>query len=212
MSGDCLFKEICPVPRSPILQCFSQWLATVSALLLLAACAASEPGYNSGQVGPVDCKDFRIQSVREDLKPPTEKSCIIARSNEVQINGSGYIRTFVADSSYMLVILETLSTAGHYVLPHTETQGTLLRLEAVKTQATDWQDLPALEINGYTYRLARFRLSKFDQDCIGFLTFGGVRAQGYVSRTFGYSCKKSGNGKMDISDIRKDLEGLRVWI
>jgi len=171
-----------------------------------------EPGYNSGQVGPVDCKDFRIQSVREDLKPPAEKSCIITRSNEVQVNGSGYIRTFVADSSYMLVILETLSATGHYVLSHTETQSALLWLEAVKTQAVDWQDLPALEINGGTYRLARFRLSKFNQDCIGFLTFGAVRAQGYESRTFGYSCKKSGKGKMDISDIRKDLEGLRVRI
>jgi hypothetical protein len=171
-----------------------------------------EPGYNSGQVGPVPCQDFRIQSVREDVKPPTEKSCVIARASEVQITGSGYVRSFTTDSSYMFAILETLSESGHYVLPHIETQSALLRLNDIKTQATDWQDLPAIQVNGRSYRLARFRLSKFDQDCIGFLTFGGVRAQGYTSRTFGYSCKLDGKGKMEISDIRKDLEGLRVRI
>jgi hypothetical protein len=201
-----------PVPYSPNRQGLSQCLVAISVILLLSACAMMEPGYNTGQVGPVPCENFRIQSVREDVKPPTEKSCVISRSSEVQVTGSGYMRTFATDSSYMFAILETLSESGHYVLSHIETQGALSRIDDIRTQATDWQDLPTLEANGRSYKLSKFRLSKYDQDCIGFLTFGSVRAQGYTSRTFGYSCKRAGKGEMEISDIRKDLEGLRVQI
>jgi hypothetical protein len=208
----CFYQGACFVPRSPLFQCFPHWLAAVSSILLLTACATTEPGYNSGQVGPVDCKNFRIQSTREDMHPPKERSCIIARSDDAQITGSGYIRFFEADSSNMMVVLETLSSTGHFVLTHAEIQGALARLELIKDQAVDWQDLPAIESNGHTYKLSRFRLNKSNRECIGFLTQGLVRAQGYQSRTFGFSCKRAGKGKLEITDIRKDLDGLRVTI
>jgi hypothetical protein len=208
----CFYEGACFVSRSSLFQCLLHLLAAVSSILLLAACAATEPGYNSGQVGPVDCKNFRIQSVREDLHPPNEKNCVIARSGDAQITGSGYIRFFEADNSYMMVLLETISPASRFVLSHVETQGALSHLALIKDQAVDWQDLPALESNGHTYKLSRFRLSKFNQECIGFLTQGLVRAQGYQSRTSGFSCKQAGKGKLEITDIRKDLDGLRVTI
>lgn len=93
-----------------------------------------------------------------------------------------------------------------------EIQGALAQVDLIKDQAVEWQDLPALESNGHTYKLSRFRLSKVNQECIGFLTLGLVRAQGYQSRTSGFSCKRTGNGKLEIPDIRKDLDGLRVTI
>jgi hypothetical protein len=188
------------------------WLAAVSSLLLLAACATTEQGYNSGQAGTVDCKNFRIQSTCKDLRPPNEKSCIIGRSDDVQVTGSGYIRFFEADHSYMMVMLETISSTGHFVLSHVDVQGALAQMDLIKDQAIEWQDLPALESNGQTYKLSRFRLSKVNQECIGFLTQGLVRAQGYQSRTSGFSCKRTGKGKLEITDIRKDLDGLRVTI
>ncbi len=200
------------MPRSSFFQCQLHWLATISSILLLTACATTEQGYNSGQAGLVDCKNFRIQSTREDLRPPNENSCIIGRSDDVQVTGSGYIRFFEADNNYMMVLLETISSTGHFVLGHMEIQGALAQVDLIKDQAVEWQDLPALESNGHTYKLSRFRLSKVNQECIGFLTQGLVRAQGYQSRTSGFSCKRTGNGKLEIPDIRKDLDGLRVTI
>jgi hypothetical protein len=208
----CFYQGAFFVPRSPLFQGLPHWLAAVSSILLLAACATTEQGYNSGQAGPVDCKNFRIQSVREDLHPPNDKSCIIVRSDDVQVTGSGYIRFFEADSSNMVAMLETISSTGHFVLSHVEIQGALMPLDLIKSQAVDWQDLPAIESNGHTYKLSRFRLSKANRECIGFLTQGLVRAQGYQSRTSGFSCKRAGKGKLEITDIRKDLDGLRVTI
>lgn len=208
----CFYEKACFMPRSPLFQCLPHWLAAVSSIFLLTACTITEPGYNSGQAGPVDCKNFRIQGTREDLRPPNEKSCIIGRSDDAQVTGSGYIRFFEADNSYMMVLLETISSTGHFVLSHVELQGALAQIDLIKDQAVEWQDLPPLESNGHTYKLSRFRLSKVNQECIGFLTQGLVRAQGYQSRTSGFSCKRAGKGKLEITDIRKDLDGLRVTI
>mgnify|MGYP007027778025 CR=1 FL=1 len=63
---------------------------------LLSACKTSEPAYTSGQVGTVDCKDFRIQSLRPEFQAAAEAKCVIARTEYAEVNGTAFLREFKA--------------------------------------------------------------------------------------------------------------------
>jgi hypothetical protein len=181
-----------------------------SVLLLGSGCQTPEGQYSTGQNGPVDCANFRIQSVRSDLKPDREKSCWISTAPTVEHVATGCGRAFEADTSYMIVSLDIAGT--NTMMNHREPQAVLRSFTVVKNGALDWEESPSVTINDKTYKLTKFSLDERKRSCIGFVNYGNSVQIGYRSILYGYSCMSSKNGKMPEAAIVKDLEALRVRI
>jgi hypothetical protein len=179
-------------------------------LLFGSGCQTTEGQYSSGQNGPVDCANFRIQSARSDLKPDQEKSCWISTAPTIEHVATGYGRAFDAGSSYMIVLLNVAGT--NTLMNHREPQAILRDFAAVRNGALDWEESPSVTVNSKTYKLTKFSLEKQTQSCIGFVNYGNSVQNGYRSILYGYSCMSSSNGKMPEAAIVKDLEALRVRI
>lgn len=177
---------------------------------LLSACKTSEPAYTSGQVGTVDCKDFRIQSLRPEFQAPAESKCVIARTDDVEVNGTAFVREFKAQQAWMHVFFERLAPVGHFVLAHSELPGPLMEVEQIKKESSDWEALPPLEVSGERYQLSRFRLPKVGIHCVAFLANVLHRDFGYEGRVSGYSCRPQKKGALSMDDVRRELEALRV--
>jgi hypothetical protein len=180
----------------------------VSLVVMCSGCVTTEQSYSSGQDGAVDCKDFRIQSSRDDMKPATEKSCWIATANTVQHVATGYGRHFESGTGFMNTLLYAAGT--HTYILHRDTQALLVDFPQVKKEATGWEELPPVEANGRRFKLQKFSLNESKQDCIGYAAYGNSVYNGYNSILSGYSCKFRNQGKMQIPDIQKDLDALRV--
>jgi hypothetical protein len=185
-------------------------IISIGILLICAGCQTSEGQYSSGQSGPLDCANFRIQSVRSDLKPDQEKSCWISTTPNIEHVATGYGRAFETNSSYMIVLLHIAGT--NTLIRHREPQAILRDIGVVKNEAADWEEMPAVTVNDKTYKLSKFSLDKQNQSCIGFVNYGNSVQVGYRSIIYGYSCMPSKNGKMPEAAIVKDLEALRVRI
>ncbi|UEM22897.1 hypothetical protein JL100_009195 [Skermanella mucosa] len=180
----------------------------VSAIFLASGCATTGEPYSSGKSGSVDCDNFRIQSTRSDLKPATEKNCWSGNVDSVEYVATNYARHFESGTGYMNALLQV---AGHNTLVvHRETQALLSGFERVRKEGTGWQELPSLESNGRKYRLSKFSLARSMHDCIGYSAFGNSFEHGYRSILFGYSCKLPQQGRMQVEDLQKDLDGLQV--
>jgi hypothetical protein len=182
----------------------------VGVLIICSGCQTTEGQYSTGQNGPVDCANFRIQSVRSDLKPDREKSCWISTAPTVEHVATGYGRAFEADSSYMIVSLDIAGT--NTMMKYREPQAILRSFTVVNNEALDWEDSQSVIVNNRTYKLAKFSLDKQRQSCIGFVNYGNSVQIGYRSILYGYSCMSSTNGRMPEAAIVKDLEALRVRI
>jgi hypothetical protein len=182
----------------------------VGVLLICSGCQTTEGQYSTGQNGPVDCANFRIQNVRSDLKPDREKSCWISTAPTVEHVATGYGRAFEADSSYMIVSLDIAGT--NTMMKYREPQVILQGFTVVNNEALDWEESPSVTVNNKTYKLSKFSLDKQKQSCIGFVNYGNSVQVGYRSIIYGYSCMPSKNGKMPEAAIVKDLEALRVRI
>ncbi|UEM05488.1 hypothetical protein JL101_008625 [Skermanella rosea] len=183
-------------------------VSLVGAVLLVSGCATTGESYTSGKSGPMDCKDFRIQSARGDLKPAREKDCWSGNVGSVEHVGTRYGRYFETSTGYMNTMLDV---AGHGTLiNHRELQALLTGLNRVKMEGAGWEELPPLEANGRRYRLMKFSLAASHHDCIGFSAFGDSVQHGYRSSLFGYSCKLPKQGSMQVQDLQKDLDALRV--
>jgi len=182
----------------------------VGVLIICSGCQTTEGQYSTGQNGPVDCANFRIQSVRSDLKPDRERSCWISTAPTVEHVATGYGRAFEADSSYMIVSLDIAGT--NTMMKYREPQAILRSFTVVNNEALDWEDSQSVIVNNRTYKLAKFSLDKQRQSCIGFVNYGNSVQIGYRSILYGYSCMSSSNGKMPEAAIVKDLEALRVRI
>ena len=179
-------------------------------VLASAACQSNEKAYFSGQDGPVDCADFRIQSSRADLKPDGKKSCWISTSNTVEHVATGYGRAFESSSNYMATMLYL--AGGKTIMSHREPQSLLGDFSMIKNEAEAWEVLPSVRVNDKTYKLMRFSLEKRKFSCIGFVHYGDSIAHGYRSINFGFSCMPSQNGIMPEAAILKDLGALHVRI
>jgi hypothetical protein len=182
----------------------------VGVLIICSGCQTTEGQYSTGQNGPVDCANFRIQSVRSDLKPDRERSCWISTAPTVEHVATGYGRAFEADSSYMIVSLDIAGT--NTMMKYREPQAILRSFTVVNNEALDWEDSQSVIVNNRTYKLAKFSLDKQRQSCIGFVNYGNSVQIGYRSILYGYSCMSSTNGRMPEAAIVKDLEALRVRI
>jgi hypothetical protein len=182
----------------------------VGVLIICSGCQTTEGQYSTGQNGPVDCANFRIQSVRSDLKPDRERSCWISTAPTVEHVATGYGRAFEADSSYMIVSLDIAGT--NTMMRYREPQAILRSFTVVNNEALDWEESQSVTVNNRTYKLAKFSLDKQRQSCIGFVNYGNSVQVGYRSIIYGYSCMPSSNGKMPEAAIVKDLEALRVRI
>jgi hypothetical protein len=182
----------------------------IGILLICSGCQTTEGQYSTGQNGPVDCANFRIQSVRSDLKPDREKSCWISTAPTVEHVATGYGRAFEAGSSYMIVSLDIAGT--NTMMKYREPQAILRSFTVVNNEALDWEESPSVTVNNKTYKIAKFSLDKQKQSCIGFVNYGNSVQIGYRSILYGYSCMSSSNGKMPEAAIVKDLEALRVRI
>jgi hypothetical protein len=182
----------------------------VGVLIICSGCQTTEGQYSTGQNGPVDCANFRIQSVRSDLKPDRERSCWISTAPTVEHVATGYGRAFEADSSYMIVSLDIAGT--NTMMKYREPQAILRSFTVVNNEALDWEDSQSVIVNNRTYKLAKYSLDKQRQSCIGFVNYGNSVQIGYRSILYGYSCMSSTNGRMPEAAIVKDLEALRVRI
>lgn len=182
----------------------------IGVLIICSGCQTTEGQYSTGQNGPVDCANFRIQSVRSDLKPDRERSCWISTAPTVEHVATGYGRAFEADSSYMIVSLDIAGT--NTMMKYREPQAILRSFTVVNNEALDWEDSQSVIVNNRTYKLAKYSLDKQRQSCIGFVNYGNSVQIGYRSILYGYSCMSSTNGRMPEAAIVKDLEALRVRI
>jgi hypothetical protein len=180
-------------------------------IMLSSGCVTTGSQYNSGQNGPVDCKDFPLSSNLKDWKKSGEKSCWIATTNDVQYVGTGYGRFFVSNNEYMISSLQVAS--GNTMFLHKDLQALLSTFGKVKNEAADWEDLPSIQANGRKYKLQRFDLNKLKHSCIGYVTYGSNLGHGYRGMLYGYSCKPQSQGSMQVQDIQRNLDSLQfeMW-
>jgi hypothetical protein len=173
----------------------------------MSGCATTGRQYSSGENGPIDCKDFPITSDRKDLKPDHEKSCSIFTPGEVELTATAYIRSFESNTGFMNVLLQRAGIKTY--VKHRDVQALVSSFDLVRNKGVNWEALPPIDVNGRTYKLQKFSLNQEPLDCIGFANYGNSVDVGYRSILQGFSCKYLQLGKINISDLKKDLEALR---
>jgi hypothetical protein len=180
----------------------------IALLIMPAGCATMGTPYSSNQDGPVDCKDFPIQSTRKDLRADHPNSCWVKTTDQVQYVGSSYRRFYQSDYGYNNSLLQVAGT--NTVLNHRDTHALANIFNQVNKEGIEWEDLPSINANGRTYKLQKFNLYKAKHDCIAYSTYGGNVGTGYTSIFSGYSCKPQEKGRMEVSDLKKDLDAMTI--
>ena len=107
----------------------------VGLIIVSSGCVTTGSQYNSGQNGPVDCKNFPLNSSLKDWNKSGEKGCWIATINNVQYVGTGYGRFFENKNGYMILNLQVAS--GNTIFLHRDIHGLLTIFEKVKSEAID---------------------------------------------------------------------------
>jgi hypothetical protein len=182
--------------------------------MALCGCAANGSHYYSGEDGPVDCKNFPIQSERPNLLSNNTERCIRQTADDVQYSATAYIRRFQysigegGKIGHMNVVYQV--ALGDTFLKRTSLQALLSSIDPVRTEAADWEKLSPTTASGREYELQRFHLSNFGNSCIGFVSYENTFSIGYKSMIFGYSCIPRTKGVMKTSDVQTDLDGLRM--
>ncbi|EWY40724.1 hypothetical protein N825_32880 [Skermanella stibiiresistens SB22] len=125
----------------------------------------------------------------------------------MELTATAYVRSFQSDTGFMNVLLQTAGINTH--VKHQDVQALVSKIELVRAKGVNWEALPPIDVNGRTYKLQKFSVNQIPLDCIGFATYGNSIDVGYRSILQGFSCKSLEIGKIDVSDLKKDLEALR---